>query len=1038
MARIQSNVGLITGIPITDTVNQLIALQAQPRTSLIQRNDKLVQQSTAIAELVALALSVQLSAKKLTSADLFSQRTVTSSDPNKLTAAVTGSVPEGIYHFTPVRQAQTHHLQSSGFAALDQTLGSGTLSFGFGGFVDQPASLDELNGGLGVARGKIRITDRRGDSAVVDLRFARTVDDVLEAVNAADGIDVTAVASGDSFRLIDNTGQTLSNLIVKEVSGGTTAADLGLAGINVAASQATGTDVLSLFSGVSLNRLNDGNGINFSSSLSDLQVTFRDGSPNLLVDFNTLGQADANASATTNAAGGVNARITFTAVNAGGEYDDVRIVFIDDGGATKGSETVIYDDTDPNDKTLTFNIESGQTNADDVIAALAGEPVASLIFTAARATGGDGQGLIDLSDTATTYGGAAVAARTERTLGDVLNVLNSADPNRLKAALSAGGDRIVLTDLTVDGGGTFSTSSLNGGTAAEDLGLTGTATGSTIASRRLQAGLKTTLLTSLSGGQGLGTLGLLDITDRTGASNSVDLSSAETLDDVFAAINSAGLGITASVNTARNGIVLTDTTGSTASPLIVANGDGTNTADKLQIAVNAAQTSVNSGSLDRQSINRSTLLSSLNGGKGVAKGSFLVYDSTGTAKSVNLSTTPITTVGGIIDAINGLNLQVTARINDTGDGIALVDTSGGAGRAEIRDVGTGHAAADLRIAGFAVDTVIDSVPAQLIDGAFTNHITIDADDTLEDLVEKINDQGANVTASIFSSGSGALPFRLTIRSDVSGKAGELLIDASQAGFTLQQIAAARDALLLFGGSEGTGEGLLAASSNNKFDDLVSGLSITVNGASSDPVTVSVSTTDSKLVSTLQTFVDQYNKLKTKLDDLTFFNDVDNTTGVLFGSLEALRVENDLATLLSGRFFGVGSIQSLGELGLSLGDDGKLSLDTAKLQAKFAADPDAVEEFFTSETLGFAAKLDARIESIAGEENSLLISRSASLSQRIDDNRARIDFMTERLERQREFLLKQFNDLELAISKIQSNLDAISQIQYIPPVFSSSQ
>jgi hypothetical protein len=31
------------------------------------------------------------------------------------------------------------------------------------------------------------------------------------------------------------------------------------------------------------------------------------------------------------------------------------------------------------------------------------------------------------------------------------------------------------------------------------------------------------------------------------------------------------------------------------------------------------------------------------------------------------------------------------------------------------------------------------------------------------------------------------------------------------------------------------------------------------------------------------------------------------------------------------------------------------------------------------------------------------------------------------------LLKQFNDLEIAIAKIQSNLDAISQIQFIPPI-----
>ena len=63
--------------------------------------------------------------------------------------------------------------------ASDQALGGGTFSFRFGGQVDTALNLDDLNGGAGVARGQIRITDRSGGSAVVDLRYVQTIDDVL-------------------------------------------------------------------------------------------------------------------------------------------------------------------------------------------------------------------------------------------------------------------------------------------------------------------------------------------------------------------------------------------------------------------------------------------------------------------------------------------------------------------------------------------------------------------------------------------------------------------------------------------------------------------------------------------------------------------------------------------------------------------------------------------------------------------------------------------------------------------------------------------
>ena len=63
------------------------------------------------------------------------------------------------------------------------------------------------------------------------------------------------------------------------MNGGSTAADLGLAGIDVAAGQAAGTNLVSLYDSLDVTQLNDGSGLSIRDELADLEVQFRDGTP---------------------------------------------------------------------------------------------------------------------------------------------------------------------------------------------------------------------------------------------------------------------------------------------------------------------------------------------------------------------------------------------------------------------------------------------------------------------------------------------------------------------------------------------------------------------------------------------------------------------------------------------------------------------------------------------------------------------------------------------------------------------------------------
>lgn len=91
-------------------------------------------------------------------------------------------------------------------------------------------NLASLNGGLGVAAGSIRITDRSGQSAVIDLGPATTVQDAINRINAANvGVEARINRAGTGLTLVDSSGGA-GALTVEEVNGGTTAADLGIAG----------------------------------------------------------------------------------------------------------------------------------------------------------------------------------------------------------------------------------------------------------------------------------------------------------------------------------------------------------------------------------------------------------------------------------------------------------------------------------------------------------------------------------------------------------------------------------------------------------------------------------------------------------------------------------------------------------------------------------------------------------------------------------------------------------------------------------------
>lgn len=896
MGRIQSNIGLITGINIGQTVDQLISISAQPRDRLQTRLKGLETQQVAINELTAMVIAVQLQTTRLGSATTLNSTKVTSSRSEILSATASGAAANGTYVLQSVQTAQSSTATSNAFSNATDALETGQLVVRTGGFVDRETRLEDLRGGAGISNGKIRITDRSGAASTVDLRFATTIDDVVKTINSSTNLRVSAKTSGDRIVLTDTTGQTTSNLIVEEVGDGRTAADLGLSGINVAGNSATGGDLISLTTSTRLATLRDQSGVSFRTG-TDLTVALKDG---------TTLQVDAN------------------------------------------------------------------------------------------------------SGTAPT------------TIGQLITAINGVDSSKLEARIAADGKSLELVDKT-SGGGTVAAS----GTLADQLGFSNAVeNGGILTGRRIANSLGGPLLSSLRGGAGIGDAASISITNRSGVTTSIDLSSSNSLRDVIDTINNAGAGVTASLNRSRTGILIQDVTGSAASNLVIANNDANNTATQLQLEASVAANTVDSGSLQLRYVSESTALSKFNQGRGVRSGTIDVVNSQGEKRSIDVGALSNKTVGGILEAINGTGIGVQAAINEAGDGIVVRDTTNGPGAFTISDRTGSFAAKDLKIAGQGQSKVVGGSTVSQIEGSETFRLDVGETPTLSSLVEKINQSDGPLTASLLVAGSTA---RILFNSRASGEAGRMVVDGSDIGIDATTTSTGRDAIVAISPTDSSG-GTIIRSSSNTLDNAIQGLSIRVTASDASPVEIRVNKDNSSVERNLQLLVDQFNKVRDRLNIVASYDASTNKTGILYGSNEVLRIEQSLARMVNQTVSGTGSIRSMEQLGVSLDKDGKLRLDSTKLAQTMERDPNGVVDFLTKETSGFSAKSKELFENLVGIGRGVLVSRNESIQRRIEDGNKRVEFLNTKLDRERNRLLLQFFRMEDAISKIRTNSSGISSIQ----------
>jgi len=262
-------------------------------------------------------------------------------------------------------------------------------------------------------------------------------------------------------------------------------------------------------------------------------------------------------------------------------------------------------------------------------------------------------------------------------------------------------------------------------------------------------------------------------------------------------------------------------------------------------------------------------------------------------------------------------------------------------------------------------------------------ITIDSDDnSLQGIRDAVNASDIGVTASLVNDGSG---FKLVFTSDDTGKENGVKIsvsDTSDANNTddsgLSQLAfnpdpaesansqltenmAAQDATF-------TLNGLDITSASNAVSSTISGVTFTLKGTTEvgAPVNIAISKNDSKITEAVGDFVEKFNELDDTLTQLGGYNLETKQASPLLGDSTIRSVESQIRKLLlSSSTDAEGNTSSLATIGITTDRNGKLVLDSAKLQSSLTDNRDVLAQIFSAQ----GQPTDSKVNYVASSKNT---------------------------------------------------------------------
>jgi flagellar hook-associated protein 2 len=398
-------------------------------------------------------------------------------------------------------------------------------------------------------------------------------------------------------------------------------------------------------------------------------------------------------------------------------------------------------------------------------------------------------------------------------------------------------------------------------------------------------------------------------------------------------------------------------------------------------------------------------------------------------------------ISGLGQAVSVLNVVKDAalRLNDAKDfqtfavsnsqTSAFSATSTTSARAGSNNITVSQIAQEQRSVsnGFASETAAftaESFTLSLSVGATsatTTEITV-TDASLQGTVSAINAAKLGVTAEIVDTGVAGDRYRIQLIGE-TGAEQAFSLTSDDDSISFSSVQAATDAQLNVNGINFT-------RSTNVIDDVLTGVSLTVNTVTDGAANLNISQDNSQARANIVDFVAIYNEAQRQMKDLAN----SSIDGALAGDSIFRSLTSALRNIVLGSSSsGSGDISNLSDMGISVARTGELVVDDAKLDDALANSYSDVIQMFSANTddqstsssdvAGLAGDITKLITD-ATDSDSYLVTQQTTLETGNSEREEQLTALAERMERVEERYNRQFLAMQQIIDQMNSTRESM--------------
>lgn len=413
--------------------------------------------------------------------------------------------------------------------------------------------------------------------------------------------------------------------------------------------------------------------------------------------------------------------------------------------------------------------------------------------------------------------------------------------------------------------------------------------------------------------------------------------------------------------------------------------------------------------------------------------------------------------------------EITISLNSSGNGLMFNDASGGTIKVEANNVklqasqGTSAVDTDLGFVKTSVGGDETLTEMKIAAGALTGVFTINGEKfDLSQLTNANNTAEQNRAAILNAINSNSTLQSAGIKAEEGKNDAISLVGKSVTigaeGADASEQTKVLDSIGMVAGSYTSSQGLLdkmditniqkaqdakltyngipIERDTNNIDDIVSGLSLELTSITETgkDVIVRIARDDEGIAEEMQAFVESYNEIYNKLQELTKYDAETEISGVFNGNSEIRSITRQLNAIINSTD---ANGTSLVKYGVYMNEDGTLTFEQDTFNTAFQEDPDAAVEFFRSsattskgqtiETDGVFTKLRDTMDSlITGSNSTLKILETTLINEQKTLNEDKTSTQ-ESIDTKYEIMAEKWSAYDQMIAQMQQSANTITQL-----------